>query len=162
MFQHRCKPTATIGMSKTQRNTLENDRSSFPFGTIPVLLSQASQYRREKSLKKQVYRPPREEVLWILQHPIYRYPLGTTTVPTCSTADCSGMVLFVPSSLNLPDRGPRIRTPTKAARPPVTWTTPDPAKSITPQPYSGSSVRGLAQPPSDHAQCATTGSARED
>lgn len=70
------------------------------------------------------------------------------------------MKLAVPSALNLPARGPRTNVPTNAERPPVTCTTPDPAKSITPQDKKRSPLAlfGFAQPSAPHTQCATTGS----
>ena len=56
-------------------------------------------------------------------------------------------------------RGPTIRAPAAAAKPPTMWTAPDPAKSIAPVPASrGPVVRAiLAHPAGDQMEWTTTG-----
>ena len=61
-------------------------------------------------------------------------PVHRMSVPSeCNTTDCCGMGFTTPFS-NRPFRGPITYAATTAAVPPVRWTVPEPAKSITPHP----------------------------
>uniref|UniRef100_J3LZH1 Uncharacterized protein n=1 Tax=Oryza brachyantha TaxID=4533 RepID=J3LZH1_ORYBR len=64
-----------------------------------------------------------------------------------------------PAWSNLPMRGPSMSAPQRPATPPTMWTTPEPAKSITPEPKSrGPDVREAeAHPSADQIQWDTTG-----
>ena len=55
-----------------------------------------------------------------------------------------------------PVRGPTMAAPTRAATPPVMWTMPEPAKSMTP-PRKASELKAEIQPSPDQPQCTITG-----
>ena len=55
-----------------------------------------------------------------------------------------------------PRRGPMIAAPTRAAVPPTAWTTPEPAKSMTPL-RKASGLPTDSHPASHHTQWTTTG-----
>src|SRR4051812_16795421 len=58
-----------------------------------------------------------------------------------------GMVLALPSLLNLPIRGPSTIATASPPAPPVMWTTPEPAKSTAPLPRPTERPRLASQPP---------------
>src|SRR5437016_4796949 len=62
------------------------------------------------------------------------------------------MARGVPSSLNLPTRGPGILAPQKAATPPMACTTPEPAKSMAPCPHFGPSTPSCDSHPPPQTQ----------
>lgn len=78
---------------------------------------------------------------------------------TTSDALCPRKATDLPERSNLPIRGPSIKAPQRPAIPPTMWTTPEPAKSMAPDPKRRLPlVRvALAQPSLDHTQCDTMG-----
>ncbi|PKI41381.1 hypothetical protein CRG98_038267 [Punica granatum] len=78
---------------------------------------------------------------------------------TTRDALCPRRTTERPARSNRPIRGPSIKAPQRPAIPPTIWTTPEPAKSMAPEPKRrGPLVRaGLAQPSADQNQWETIG-----
>mmetsp|Transcript_25488 Transcript_25488/g.47876 ORF Transcript_25488/g.47876 Transcript_25488/m.47876 type:complete len:211 (+) Transcript_25488:784-1416(+) len=91
-----------------------------------------------------------------VEHPLNPYhPIQRMRVPRVwKITDCWGSLM--PSSKR-PIRGPMMMAPTRAATAPVKWTTPDPAKSVTPQPKRRSVERQAPPHPPFQPQWTTTG-----
>src|SRR5262245_52766194 len=75
-------------------------------------------------------------------------PKNRMIVPsTPSGMLCPGIVLALPSLLNLPMRGPSTMAIASPTAPPVICTTPEPAKSTEPLPSPTERPRLASQPP---------------
>ena len=68
---------------------------------------------------------------------------------------CPGMASGIPSSANLPRRGPMIQTTETAIRPPTTWITAAPPGSTNPG--MPKFALNCANHPAPHTQCANKG-----
>src|ERR1700677_2212215 len=81
------------------------------------------------------------------------HPNQRMTPPTAAIVMSWPGIMLPPSRLNLrPRRGPRAMAPARAMKPPIVWTTVEPAKS-----RKGFGVRVVSQPSGPQAQCPMIG-----